>query len=357
MFSAKTTGDRSILTVLNSQAIPLLAGAMVFVTGVAVVLGVLVLYEQTGADGLRDVLSNYFWIVFWTGAAEGVALIVGILCLYLVARRITRPLAELSDAVSNLTRGGQTVAFGTQGPIREINRLSSAFNDLLAVRARQTRELQELTRNVLHDLRTPLTHIRHTAELVHDGKSEAVPAMELVAEACNSVLDIVDTNSEISANYADTDPTPSEPQDLSAIATTLADMYSSVAETRKIAFSVSLPESPVYYLGHRHKLQRMIVNLLDNAFKFTPAGGSVALTVDVLPGAVSLEVSDTGCGISAQDLPHVFDRFYRARSSWQTPGNGLGLSLVHAIATFYRGTVTCRSVPGKRTVFSVLLPT
>ena len=356
MCSSEAIGGESILRAINRRAIPALAGAMIFVTGVAVVLGWLALYGRSGGESLAASLAGYVWIVFWTGLAEGLALLTGIFVFSFAARRITRPLTRLSETVARLSRGGGTAAFDTQGPIREINQLSAAFGDLFASRERQARELRELTRNVLHDLRTPLAHIRHSAELVHDGKAEAVPMMEVVAEACNTVLDIVDTNSEISANYSDSDPTPADILNLSAVITTLAEMYAAVAENCGVAFSVSLPQAPISFVGHKHKLQRMIGNLLDNAFKFTPRGGSVALTADRVGNAVVLEVSDTGVGIPEDERKHVFERFYRGKSARQKPGNGLGLSLVHAITTFYRGTLTCCSEEGRGTTFAVRLP-
>ena len=117
-----------------------------------------------------------------------------------------------------------------------------------------------------------------------------------------------------------------------------------------------MPDAPVVFSGHRGRLQRLVGNLLDNAIKFTPRGGTITIALEHVRDAFVLRVADTGCGIAAEDLPHVFRRFWRADSSRSLPGNGLGLALVKAIVTSYAGTITCDSSPGRGTAFSVSLP-
>jgi len=109
-------------------------------------------------------------------------------------------------------------------------------------------------------------------------------------------------------------------------------------------------------MAHRHKLQQIAGNLLDNAVKFTPRGGRVAAALSETAKEVSLTVSDTGIGIAKGDQPKIFDRFFRSERGRSTPGSGLGLSLVHAVVTFYGGEVGFSSTPGRGTVFSVTLP-
>ena len=221
---------------------------------------------------------------------------------------------------------------------------------------RQARAPQDLTQGMLHGLRTQLSHIRHNAELVHAGKADVKRSMEAIAEACDTLLGIVNVNSEISANYAEADETPAEDVNLSAVVGVLADMYSSVAEVKRIGFAVALPEKPIFLSGHKYKFQRLIANLLDNAFKFTPEGGSVKLSAAIAFQDVVITVSDTGSGISREDREHIYERFYRSASAKATSGNGLGLSLVHSIVTYYRGGISCTSAPGQGTTFTVRLP-
>ena len=120
--------------------------------------------------------------------------------------------------------------------------------------------------------------------------------------------------------------------------------------------TVTLPDEPIVVPAHKAKLQSLVSNLLENALKFTPRGGTITVAAAKTDSGINLTVSDTGCGISETDLPHIYERFYRADSSRHEPGSGLGLSLVHSIVTFYNGTIRCDSVPNRGTTFAVMLP-
>jgi len=117
-----------------------------------------------------------------------------------------------------------------------------------------------------------------------------------------------------------------------------------------------LPKDSVVFSGHRGRLQRLLGNLLDNAIKFTPEGGVITLSLLQKGSEIVLRVSDTGCGIAPEDIPHVFRRFWRSDSSRSLPGNGLGLALAKAIVTAYAGTISCESTPGKGTTFTINIP-
>ena len=112
-----------------------------------------------------------------------------------------------------------------------------------------------------------------------------------------------------------------------------------------------MPDAPLYVSAHKGRLQQMLGNLLDNALKFTPKGGRIEVRLASNP--FSLSVANTGPGIPAADIPHVFKRFWRGDGSRSLPGNGLGLALVKAIVTSYGGSVKCESTPGEWTVFTV----
>lgn len=133
------------------------------------------------------------------------------------------------------------------------------------------------------------------------------------------------------------------------------ELYQLLAEEKGQIFSLNLPEETVMISADKIKIQRIVANLLDNAIKFTPEGGFITLDLAKTNGMAEIRVSDTGCGIPAQDLENIFKRFYRADSSRTLPGNGLGLSLVHAIVEAHHGKVTVESSE-KGSVFTVLLP-
>ena len=339
---------------IGRRVVPALVLIMLSVTGIAVVLGCLSL-AGTGVRG-ATLFRAYFWVVFWTGLAEGVSLLAGCLLVRHLGRRIARPISNLAARADHLTSAGGVTVFPTDAPLREVNQLAAAFNRLFAVQERRTREVRDLATHVLHDIKTPLTRIRNQAERVFRGRADAREASRDIADACSVILGLVNMNAEISRVYAGVEPSPAEPVDLSALLADVLDLYSGVADEKRIAVSVSQPDVRVSCPGHPSRLQGLLVNLLDNALKYTPPGGAVAVSLAQTPDGVVLRVSDTGPGIPADALPHIYERFYRADPSRHEPGFGLGLALVHAVATSYRGTVACDTVPGRGATFTVVLP-
>ena len=169
------------------------------------------------------------------------------------------------------------------------------------------------------------------------------------------MLELINTMLEISQTSSRIIRTPREIVDLTSFIRDVADLYSAVADEYGMTISLSLPESSVSLSAHKGKIQQMFGNLLDNAIKFTPRNGQIAISLQDNP--LTITVSNSGPGILAGDLPHVFKRFWRADTSRSLPGNGLGLALVKAIVTSYGGTVTCKSSPGEWTHFIVTFRT
>ena len=134
------------------------------------------------------------------------------------------------------------------------------------------------------------------------------------------------------------------------------ELFQPIAENNSVTITMELPDRCLV-LGEPRKLQRMVANLLDNALKYTPTGGTVTVSVNSDDGQITISVSDTGVGISEEDLPHIFKRFYTCNKKTQPQhGTGLGLSLVKAIARSHGGHVNATSRPGKGSTFTVTLP-
>ena len=356
MCSSDEPESCSLLHTINFRAIPVLVAALLVVTAVPVLLGHRALAERLGPGHAREVYETYYWISLWTGLSVGLALLAGSLTYWLVARAITNPLSDMADHADALTRSRGTTRFDTTNPIREIRKISTSFNSLFAAQERRVDELTGLVHAIMHDIRTPLSHMRNAADTVLNNPAESAEAALTLIESCDTVSDIIGANAEISLHYNRCDTTPTSEQDFSAIVETGLDIFSSVAEAKGIRLDISLPEAPVVVQAHKAKLQSLVSNLLENALKFTPQGGTVSVSAAQDETGLRFVVSDTGCGISSADLPHVFERFYRADASRHEPGSGLGLALVHAIVTFYDGDVTCTSELGKGTTFAVRLP-
>ena len=317
MSSAEDRKLRSIATPLYRTLIPAICVFMITVTGVAVVLGWRVFASALGDEHLQDVVREYFWIIFWTGLAEGVCLFIGIFIL---------------------------------------RRLAASFDRLFAAQDARLRELRDLTTNVLHDLHTPLTQISGDAESVCRGETDAVDAAARTLDSCRTIIRLIDTNAEITRTNAGFESSPAQNLELRDIVTESVELFSPVAEMKSIRLISSTPDTPMPFYGHPDKLQRVIGNLIDNALKFTSEGGEVRIDLSASTSHLTLSVSDTGIGMAPETTKRVFERFYRADESRHEPGSGLGLSLVKSIVNSYGGDIRCTSLPAQGSTFTVELP-
>lgn len=272
-----------------------------------------------------------------------------------LARRITAPLGAIASTASRIAAGDYSARVPESDGGNEIAELETAFNTMANNYEKTLSDLRTLTDDIAHDLRTPLTRLGAAAELHMMGGSLKTPLDETVSEETSAMLELINTMLEISQTSSRIIRTPREIVDLTSFIRDVADLYSAVADEYGMTISLSLPESSVSLSAHKGKIQQMFGNLLDNAIKFTPRNGQIAISLQDNP--LTITVSNSGSGILAGDLPHVFKRFWRADTSRSLPGNGLGLALVKAIVTSYGGTVTCKSSPGEWTHFIVTFRT
>ena len=248
-------------------------------------------------------------------------------------------------------------AFGVLGACVGFVAFFLAYRSIRRRHAKAMQELHDLSDDIAHDLRTPLARMHAQAELAAMGDVSAAELAAGVAEETSSMLELINTMLDLSQTGARIERSPRTDVDLAAIVRQMTEFYASVAEDKRVAFVLDLPEGEIVRSAHKAKLQQLVGNLLDNAVKFTPAGGTVSVTLSKEPetGLARLAVSDTGIGISEEDQPNLFKRFWRSDASRSLPGNGLGLAVVKAIVTSYGGSVTCTSRPGVGTTFVVKL--
>jgi len=202
--------------------------------------------------------------------------------------------------------------------------------------------LHDVTNNIAHDLRSPVTRIRGLAEITLSGEQSLEEYRNMsgaVIEECDSLIGMINTMLEIAETDARVKPLLVEPIDIAEILKDVVELYSPVAEDKEIKVSLRIIDSPLIVAAERSRLQRAVANLLDNALKFTPKGGWVALEARKIDNSAQILISDSGIGIEGDDLPRVWERFYRADSSRTTPGTGLGLSLVQSIVHAHGGSV------------------
>lgn len=289
-----------------------------------------------------------------------VALALSLAAGTLLAWRATRPLRAVSETARRIVETGDLAArvpgAGRRG---ELAVLVQQLNTLLEKNATHVRVLRETLDNLAHDLRTPLTRLRGTAELALQDSGDPAQARDALLECINEsdrVRHLLETLLDVSAAEAGALALNRDVIDVRSLVERAEDLYREVAEERGITVSLALPPEPVLADVDAVRLGQVVSNLLDNALKYTPAGGRVTLALRREAREIALTVSDTGPGIPVEEREAVFRRLYRRDASRSQRGLGLGLSLVKAMVEAHAGTVRLEDAPGGGARFEVRLP-
>ena len=294
----------------------------------------------------------------FAGVAGG-ALLLSIAVGTLLAWRATRPLRAVSSTARRILETGDLAArVPAPGGMGELAVLVRQINTLLDKNARHVGVLRETLDDLAHDLRTPLTRLRGAAELaIQDGgdPAEARAALAGCIDEADRLLHLLETLLDLSAAEGGALRLNRERLDLRTLTERAADLYREVAEEKQIVVTLDQP-APVELAADAIRLGQAVNNLLDNALKYTPAGGRVTLAVRAETGTAVLTVSDNGPGVPAAEREVIFRRLYRSDSSRTQRGLGLGLSLVKAIVEAHGGRVTAGEAPGGGACFTVRLP-
>ncbi|MEU1510774.1 HAMP domain-containing sensor histidine kinase [Streptomyces sp. NPDC005811] len=293
-----------------------------------------------------------------TGRVAGVAALVLVLTVAVtvtVGTRLVRPLRALTDAARRPARQHLRVPVTTHD---EIGRLAAAFNDLAERRERVEDQRRAMVSDVAHELRTPLSTIRSWLEAAQDGL--AVSDEAFVASLLEEALllqHIVDDLQHLAQADAGRLRLHPEPLSLRELLDHVAAAHRGGAEAAGVTLTTRIEDTPALHADPA-RLRQAVGNLLSNALRHTPPGGTVTLRCRRTGDEVVIEVADTGTGIAAEDLPRVFDRFWRADKSRsrQTGGSGLGLAIVRQLVEAHGGTVSVTSTPDAETVFTLRLP-
>jgi two-component system sensor histidine kinase MprB len=269
-----------------------------------------------------------------------------------VARSGLRPVRRLTSAAEEVARTDELKPIEVAGS-DEIARLAGAFNDMLAALGASRDRQRQLVADAGHELRTPLTSLRTNIDLLAQADShgglDPQARQELLADVRAQLEELTSLIQDL-VQLARDEPLPPEPEPVD-----LADVVDHAVERVRlraggVTFDVSVQSWPV--IGERQTLDRAVVNLLDNAVKWSPPEGVV--TVRLVNGV--LDVADQGPGISGVDLPHVFERFYRASDARRLPGSGLGLAIVRQTAERHGGSVSAGRTPQGGAIFRLTLP-
>jgi signal transduction histidine kinase len=292
-------------------------------------------------------------------SALAIMLTSGGLIGWLLARWSMSGVERVTQTAVRIGRGDLSLRVPVAGEGREIENLAHAFNDMLERLETLVGELEEVTDSVAHDLRGPITRMRGLAEscVLGEGDLDAYRRMaSVVVEESDRLVGMVDTMLEIARANSGVLRIAASEIDVRDLVTEAVELFSPLAEEGGIRLETGLPSQPVAILGDRQRLQRVVASLLDNAIKYTPAAGRVTVVAASDGPQARIEVRDTGCGISREDLPRIFDRFYRGEKSRSSPGNGLGLSLAAAIVRLHGGDLEVHSSPGRGSTFIARLP-
>jgi signal transduction histidine kinase len=317
--------------------------------------------RQRVADATSETLNAERLVAGALPVALLVALAIGIWLL----RSVSRPVYELEKGMHAIAEGDLTHQLGiAPNQNEEFGRLAVSYQAM----ARQLAELERIRAEFVsvasHELKTPINVIIGYLELLQEGiYGELTPkqkeVLQTITKQANALTRLVKRLLDISRFEAGGGKLDVREMDLQRFLTTLESSFSVLAKQRDITFTVNHGEdlpSKVYW--DEDRINEVLGNLLSNAFKFTPRGGKVALAVGAPENKVIIILFDTGAGISAEQLPHIFDKFFQADNQAQaaTKGTGLGLAIAKEIVEAHGGQITVESQLGKGTTFVVTLP-
>lgn len=268
------------------------------------------------------------------------------------ARRLTRPVQRLTEAAASISGGNLGSRVAPSGGSDELARLSEAFNRMARHLEMQESLRRKLTANIAHELRTPLSAMRGELEGMIDGliPADREQLQSLYAEI-GRFRRLIEGIEELSRAEASSLTLRKETIELVPFLKNIVDRYRKIFGDKGIVLHCRCDE-PIRVSADPEKLSQIVINLLGNALKATESGGSVTVTASIKDTAAVIEVADTGVGIKKEDLPFIFERFYRASEG----GLGLGLTIAKELAQAHGGDILVRSDYGNGAAFTVALP-
>jgi signal transduction histidine kinase len=290
--------------------------------------------------------------------AGGLAILLAIGAGWLVSRSFTAPLLNLTQATQQMSSGDLSVRVGEADRADEFGILGKSFNQMASRIEETVRTLRRFLADAAHELQTPLTALRTNLELARSEENSAdkekylMYSLGQIERLQHLIKDLLNLSHLESANGQEA----FQPVELNNLIRQVSEPFAGRAEQAGQAFELDLPFAEAFVTGSPEKLSSALANLLDNALKFTPAGGAVAVHLCEENGSFCLTISDTGIGIPPEEIEMLFNRFHRARNAASYPGSGLGLAIVRTIAQAHGGSVRAINNPRGGASFQLCLP-
>jgi two-component system heavy metal sensor histidine kinase CusS len=309
-------------------------------------------------EGTELMLRRLREVLLW---AAPLVLLIGSLGGYWMSRRALQPVDAITHAAQSISIENLSQRLEVPAAGDELARLSETWNNMLARLEGAVKRLSQFTADASHELRTPITLIRATAELTL--RRERSP--ETYREALRHIIDDSDRTTRLIEDLlllaradAGLPGLPLDRVELTPLVRDVCEQGQVLAQERQLEISAEAPEQPVYVDANDPALRRLLLLLVDNAVKYTPAGGRITVSVGMESSGATVTVRDTGIGIPDSALPHVFERFYRVDESRNRDagGAGLGLSIAQWIAQRHHASLEAESVVGQGSAFRVRFP-
>jgi signal transduction histidine kinase len=305
-----------------------------------------------GDDVIGSVTSA--WVV-----ASAFAIVVAAFAGWFMSKRVTSPVLALEKATRQMEQGNLHARVDLPDERQqEFVSLANSFNGMASQVEQTVMTLREFIADAAHELHTPLTALQANIELARDEKnaSERTRYLSHAQEQGQRLEALVQSLLDLSRIEAAKSPSNFAPVDFVQLTREIGEQFASRAEQTDRSFVMNIRSDTLDVMGNEMQLKQVVMNLLENALKFTPENGTISLDLQRSDDEVTLSVSDTGIGILSEDLPHIFERFHRGRNASAYPGNGLGLAIVKAIVTAHGGTVAVESQPSQGTTIRITLP-
>ena len=276
---------------------------------------------------------------------------------FFIVRKMTSGISKLSSKIKTITSKNLTERVTGVDTEDEIGELATSFNQLLDRLLEAFKRERQFIGDVAHELKTPLATQRSAIEVALSKNRSPEEYKEILSEALldnNRITTTLKNILDLAWSEAESAKVKKDKVNLSEVVSEIVEIATKLGLAKKVSVSENLNDH-IVVLGSEDKLTRAFLNIVDNAIKYTPTGGSVSISLTRKDGQVRFQVKDTGVGISKADLPHVFERFYRGGKSGKVYGSGLGLSISQAIILAHKGTIEVKSDLGHGTIVTVHL--